>query len=146
MSRFFFLLRPGPSGPSVQKQEVVVVPPSNQSPVLDADVGSFPLLFLGSSMGRLKGGEVDCSRSLLFIAAAVLRSGYVPSPTPVVGGVASGGGWRAGLKFQPSQLVQGVPDQFSLTVGEGRGVMAGWCRGEGSSHPRSSWLQVTWPV
>lgn len=39
------------------------------------------------------------------------------------------GAWPAGedgeqgLKFQPSQLVQGVPDQFSLTVGEGRGVM-----------------------
>lgn len=57
MSRFFFLLRPGPGGPSVQKQEVVVVPPSNQSPVQDADVGSFPLLFLGSSMGNEKGGR-----------------------------------------------------------------------------------------
>lgn len=69
---------------------------------------------------------VDCSRSLLFIAAAVLRSGYVPSPTLVERGVTSGGGWRARLKFQPSQLVQGVPDQFSLTVGEGRGLTGEW--------------------
>lgn len=33
----------------------------------------------------------DRSWSMLFIAAAVLRSGYVPSLTPVEGGVARGG-------------------------------------------------------
>lgn len=71
----------------MQKQEVVVLSQSNQSPLLDADVAFFCLLIIVSSVW---GG--DRASSLLFIAAAVLRSGYVPSPTPVEGGVARGEG------------------------------------------------------
>lgn len=64
MSLILFLLCPEPGGPGAQIQEVVVVPRSNQIPVLDADVGSFPLLFLGSSAGRGEGGV-----RLLLVAA-----------------------------------------------------------------------------